>query len=627
MAKLVRRESCTRERTQTIRIRIRTKKGSPTRYKMHARYYYYCNPRVHATPLLLLLLLTISLVNTATSFLTLAPTTIKTNGRFQFSRAPEKTTRKNPEQFLSLDVSKNFQSMTSLKSESSSLTISQILDLQRNDETKSESEISWPAFAIVMTFGVPAFFVMLPLSIGYQIFKKFMMGDGDGDGSSTSSDAISAAKKEGVQEEEEFLGIIPLKERKYDLVLLGATGFTGSLAVEYLMKQYGVGKSVKWAIAGRNLKKINELKRSIAKKGNYDESTMDKIDVIIVDTSKRSTLPDLVRNTRTVASTAGPFYAYGSPVVEFCAKYGTSYADITGEVDWSQEMIFKYASVAEETGAQIVSFCGHDSVPWDLSAAQLSEVLKDGRDEELVSIDFVDKVEGGISGGTLATACLAMDRSGKGTKYDFDPFLRTKSGGKSSRKTKISNPIFPSSVSCGKFKGKWTAPFLMAGVNAAVVRRSNALLDEGSCEGSSKTYSEAMLAKDLKLAIVQTMILVLAVVSLINPFSGYLVKKIIPKPGEGPSERTMEKGYLLIAGVGKGSKGSIAESMLYFPNDAGYFYTSRMLIESALSLALDRPKLPIQEGGFYTPATALGSVLLERLKVIGMKFAVEIQDK
>ena len=123
------------------------------------------------------------------------------------------------------------------------------------------------------------------------------------------------------------------------------------------------------------------------------------------------------------------------------------------------------------------------------------------------------------------------------------------------------------------------------------------------------------------------MILVLAVVSLINPFSGYLVKKIIPKPGEGPSERTMEKGYLLIAGVGKGSKGSIAESMLYFPNDAGYFYTSRMLIESALSLALDRPKLPIQEGGFYTPATALGSVLLERLKVIGMKFAVEIQDK
>ena len=93
--------------------------------------------------------------------------------------------------------------------------------------------------------------------------------------------------------------------------------------------------------------------------------------------------------------------------------------DITGEVDWSQKMIFKYASVAEETGAQIVSFCGHDSVPWDLSAAQLSEALKDSKDEELVSMDFVDKVEGGISGGTLATACLAMNRSGKGTNYDF----------------------------------------------------------------------------------------------------------------------------------------------------------------------------------------------------------------
>lgn len=150
--------------------------------------------------------------------------------------------------------------------------------------------------------------------------------------------------------------LLPRSQRKYDIVILGATGFTGYLAVQYLAKTYGINKSVKWAIAGRSAEKLQGIKERLQAKLGMDTS---QIDTIVVDTSVPSTMPQLVSQTRVVATTAGPYALYGNSVVEFCAKFGTHYVDITGEVGWAKAMLSQWQDTATETGARLIPFCGH----------------------------------------------------------------------------------------------------------------------------------------------------------------------------------------------------------------------------------------------------------------------------
>lgn len=152
--------------------------------------------------------------------------------------------------------------------------------------------------------------------------------------------------------------ITPRSERKYDIVVLGATGFTGKLAARHLAKTYGVNKTVQWAIAGRTQTKLETVKQELANELGIDDVM--NVDTIVCDTAVPSTLPKLVNNTRVVATTAGPYTLYGSPVVEFAAKYGTHYVDITGEVDWVKAMLCQWQETAQKTGAKIISFCGHE---------------------------------------------------------------------------------------------------------------------------------------------------------------------------------------------------------------------------------------------------------------------------
>jgi short subunit dehydrogenase-like uncharacterized protein len=314
-------------------------------------------------------------------------------------------------------------------------------------------------------------------------------------------------------------------------------------------------------------------------------------------------------------------------VVEFCAKYGTSYVDITGEKEWSVQMIEKWEPVAQQSGANIISFCGHDSIPWDLTFAKLSKKMKDECKDDVLTVECFDEISaGGVSGGTLATVLLGIDGYKAPRFPSGDPWIRTAAGDASPFKTLVKMTFMPESVfSIGQGSSKkWTAPFIMAMINGEVVKRSNALRSTGN---TKVTYKESMLLPDFKSAFVNTAGLVIGVTALLNPITRPLIERALP-PGNGPSKKAMNHGYLCVHGLATGSRGTQVESAMYFPKDAGYKDTARMVVESGLCLALDRDRLPVQnQGGFYTPSTGMGDVLLERLCKTGTMFRCRIRSK
>jgi short subunit dehydrogenase-like uncharacterized protein len=388
-----------------------------------------------------------------------------------------------------------------------------------------------------------------------------------------------------------------------------------------------VNNEVKWAIAGRSEAKLNKLKEELA---TIAPNALD-LDTIIVDTTKPSTMHNLVKDTRAIITSAGPFWKYGSKVVEFCVKYGTDYVDTTGENGWNKEMIMKWNKVAVQTGSKVISLCGMDSIPWDLTFYKLSQLVNDDKDDHLVNVQFFDELKGGISGGTIDTmVSIAIDNSYKEGRYDFDPYYQSIEGKKINLKSKDTSTLLlkPSS----KGDGKWTVPWLMSMVNFEVVKRSNALLNGSSDDNNdnaskrkSLEYQETWVQPSFKDAFVQWFGTIIGATALLNPISGYPMRNfILPKPGSGPSDRSLSKGYLFLTAQGQSKLGKRVESSLYFPNDPGYADTARMVTESGLCLALDADKLPVQGGGFYTPGIGMGDALLERLCRTGCKFASRI---
>ena len=231
-------------------------------------------------------------------------------------------------------------------------------------------------------------------------------------------------------------------------------------------------------------------------------------------------------------------------------------------------MIAKYNTLAQKTGAKIVSFCGHDSVPWDLSTLLLANKLKEEGDK-LAFVEFCNDSKGEASGGTLATARLALGRINDMPRYDFDPFMMNKEGVKSSSKTIVKNPILPSKFTKtgnSHYAGDWTAPFVMAEVNAAVVKRSIALSEKDNIFSKNGVeYKESMKTSSLPSAALTTVGLGILTVSLLNPITSAIMKRILPKQGEGPSSKTMSNGFLIVSGVGTGEKGAVAESAIRVP--------------------------------------------------------------
>jgi len=378
-------------------------------------------------------------------------------------------------------------------------------------------------------------------------------------------------------------------EREFDVVLFGATGFTGRFAAEYIKKTH---KDLKWAVAGRNAKALEGMSLGIP--------------IILADASDSAALRALAFRTRAVISTAGPFWLHSSELLRQCASAGTHWADITGEADWVAETMAAHSAAARKSGVKMVSFCGHDSLPWDMLTFHLNSVLSSEGDS-LAGVEFFDDIVAAPSGGTLATIFSILDGT-VARRWAH----RASPSAKSSCSFKIKNPSF---LTWSSSLQQWAALFVMADVNAQTVKRSNELLNYNSSEMS---YSEAQLFPSFCSALNATLLLIIGFLLMANyPLRVLLLSLgVLPVPGTGPSAHQLSKGYLLIKARARGTNGTVASGEYYLPNDPGYVDTARMLVECGVLLS-KTPPVENQGGGFHTPASAFGGRVTESLQAGG----------
>lgn len=425
--------------------------------------------------------------------------------------------------------------------------------------------------------------------------------------------AVPAKKPSGSKSKEERFAPLTdatptsMGERKYDIVLFGSTGFTGRLAALYVAKTYG-SSDLRFAISGRNQKKLERIREEMVKESG-NEGLKD-LDILIADTSDEASLEALVSNTKVIVTSVGPFAKYGTALVKYCVAYGTSYVDTTGEVAWVRDVIHYYSEQAKTTGAKVINLCGNDCIPWDMCAMLLSEKLKEKSehsDEELKSVEFLNLLSGGFSGGTLATLVYSLTGP-KATRYDFDPLYTMPDGSKSSSKTKSK---ISSSMGYSKDGKTWYGFNPLSPANMDCVLRSNALLNYGS----RITYKEQMTQNSFPEALNGFLGLLLTGVVVLNPSLRNLALNlgVLPSPGEGPSQKTLDGGFLRVKGYATGTKGTKVEGWAYWPRDPGYVDTARMVVESGLCLALEPEKCPDVGGGIWSPAYGLGHALKDRL--------------
>lgn len=396
----------------------------------------------------------------------------------------------------------------------------------------------------------------------------------------------------------------------YDIVLYGATGFTGRQCARHLATH---ADGLKWAIAGRSRSKLEALAAEVAPTG-----------VIVADSTDAAAVDAMVQQARVICTTAGPFARYGTPVVEACVAHGVDYVDITGETPWVRDLIDRFHDTAALGGTRIVPFCGFDSVPSDLGALYVVEQLRQrGTTTRRISASFTAK--GGLNGGTLDSA-LTMAESGEARRM-ADPLLLNPRDRQSDAERKRSRDL--RSVIYDPDRDVWLTPFIMAQINTRVVRRSNALFAEydGQPYGPRFTYHEAMEMKGKAKAYGVGLGLAAVEKLLRKRWGRSLLRRVGPDPGQGPSDATMDGGFTRVRLVGSGDDGQKVLATLQSQGDPGNRVTVKILCESALMLAQStRSTLPggPSRGGVLTPATALGLGLLDRLEAVG--FRLSIQD-
>lgn len=407
--------------------------------------------------------------------------------------------------------------------------------------------------------------------------------------------------------------------REFDLVLMGATGFTGRLVAEYLLRA-GEKEGLKWALAGRNEKKLQELKDQLGKGA-------DALEIIVADSLDRESLEALARRTQVVCSTVGPYSKYGTPLVEACVQSGTDYCDLTGEAHWIRKIIDLLHDKAEKNQARIVHCCGFDSIPSDLGVLMMQRAAKRKYSRPAQSMKyFLARGRGGVSGGTLDSVATSMEEVGKNKKVArqmADPY-----GLNPESSPRGSDGGFQKGVAYDRDIQGWTAPFVMAVINEKIVRRSNALLENEY--GQDFNYSEvSLMGSGVSGALKATgMTLSLGAFAggmALAPTRRLLQRFVLPSPGEGPDEAAREAGYfnvkLFARGVDDEGKSFTLKGAVGADKDPGYGATAIMLGESALCLALDG-EVTAARGGILTPAVAMGERLIERLKTAGMTFEV-----
>lgn len=399
----------------------------------------------------------------------------------------------------------------------------------------------------------------------------------------------------------------------YDLVVFGATGFVGKLICRYLATDPVHDAPVRWAIAGRDQAKLQALASSVS-----DQN----IPIILADAADSSSMEALCKQTKVVISTVGPYNRYGEPLIAACAKLGTDYVDLCGEVLWLKEMLDRYQEQAERSGARLCPTAGFDAVPSDLGTWWLQQESQTIYDEYCGKVKLrVIGMHGGLSGGTIASmtdTTAAAAGCAHTAKALLDPYLLTSPYPESPPRQALHTGPFKEAEVEG-----WMAPFVMESINTRIVHRSHSLIDYAY--GSDFRYDEAMLAgKGGKgwitgQAVAKGAAAFFAAAS-VSPVRKALHKIILPKPGQGPSEKTQREGFFNIELWGSVDDLRSIKVRISAFEDPGYASTAKMLTQAALCLAFDQPQSKVP-GGFWTPATALKEPYRQRLiKYAGLRF-------
>ncbi len=379
----------------------------------------------------------------------------------------------------------------------------------------------------------------------------------------------------------------------FDVIVYGATGYTGRLVAEYVAAAYSSG--VRWAMAGRSLTKLQEVRAEMGIAAD--------VPLITANADDPASLRAMCERTAVVISTVGPYQLYGSDLVAACAATGTAYVDLCGEPGWMRQMIDAHDAEAKRTGARIVFSCGFDSIPFDLGVLTLQEeaVKRFGRPAPRVKCR-VRTMKGTFSGGTAASLKATLAAAAKDPSLVAllaSPFALTP-GHKGPHQPAGLLPEFDPTINA------WVAPFVMAPINTKNVHRTNFLL--GQRYGSDFVYDEMVVTGlgDMGKAAAEAL-------SKLNPFAGDKG----PKPGEGPTKEERESGHYDVLFVGLMPDGTRLDAVVTGDRDPGYGSTSKMLAESALCLVRD-----VQgDGGIWTPGALMGAELRTRLVAhAGMTF-------
>lgn len=406
-------------------------------------------------------------------------------------------------------------------------------------------------------------------------------------------------------------------ERPYDIIVFGATSFVGQILTRYLFERHGADDDLRWALAGRSEPKLAQLRALLG-------AGAEVLPLVVADASDAAAMSALCQQTAVVVSTVGPYALYGNELVAACVQTGTDYCDLTGEVQWMHRMIAQHEDAAKKSGARIVHCCGFDSIPSDLGVhfLQSASRKRHGAAAECVKLR-IKAMRGGLSGGTVASMMNAV------REVTADPAVRKVMGNPYAlAKADVARPKRQPNVQLGEFDPQvktWLAPFVMAAINTRVVHRSNML--SGFAYGEGFTYDEAMttgpgLKGQFAANAVALGLGAFVGLAALRPSRTLLERFVVPKPGQGPTPEAQQKGFFDFRFYGTTASGDVTVAKVTGDRDPGYGSTGKMLGEAAVCLARDIDKKKVG-GGFWTPATAMGDALIERLVAqAGLTFEV-----
>jgi short subunit dehydrogenase-like uncharacterized protein len=391
--------------------------------------------------------------------------------------------------------------------------------------------------------------------------------------------------------------------REFQLVVFGATSFVGKLVCEYLLTR---APDLNWAMAARSQSKLDALRK---------ELNCAQIPSVVADVDNQASIDALAARTQVMLSTVGPYALYGEPMVRACATFGTHYCDLTGEPQWIRLMLERHQDAAKASGALLIPASGFDSVPSDIGvyALQKEAVKRFGNPLESVQMRVM-KIRGKASGGTIASLLNAIKEAAKSKairKELSDPYSLCAIDKLETHKTR--QRIHAGASFDPQLKA-WCAPFVMAPINTRVVLRSNALMHYRY--GKKFRYDEAMvtgkglLSGGRRAATLAAGTGALMVTAAFAP-TRWLLEKVLPKPGEGPSKAERDNGSYELLFSGKSDEHAL-QLRFTAKGDPGYASTAKIVSEVAIAL-LGEP-VKAGKGGFHTPASLLGDQLSSALQ-------------